>query len=136
MKKYIFFLLAAGIIVFSYCSRDEESENFRLLTGPTWRSDSLLVDGIDASQPGGLLEDFTGDVKFNEDGTGTFGNYSGTWSFAINETQLIITSESLPVPLTTRIAELTESSLKITTSYPNLQNPSDPMDLRMTFKPK
>jgi hypothetical protein len=33
--------------------------------------------------------------------------------------------------LATHIAELTETSLKVTLSYP-----SPPMDIRMTFKPK
>lgn len=133
MKNFSLILLIAGIFLIVSC-KEEESERFRLLTGPTWQSDSLLVNGVDASGPAGLLEDFRGEVKFNEDGTGTFGKYEGRWLFASNETQLTIISDSLQLPLTTSIAELTKSSLKITTSY---QIPTFPVLLiRMTFKPK
>lgn len=83
-----------------------------------------------------MLADFNGEVKFNEDGTGNFGIYSGTWRFAYNETQIVITTDALQLPLTTKIAELTKTSLKITTSYPNLLNPSAPINIRMTFKAK
>ena len=69
---------------------------------------------------------FKGDAKFNEDGTGHFGVYTGTWRFAYNETQIVITTDSLPVPLTAKIAELTKLSLKITTIFPNLINPATP----------
>jgi hypothetical protein len=135
MKNTVLFLLIAGIFLIASC-KDEDSGRFKLLTDPTWHSDSLLVNRIDASGPAGLLEDFKGDVKFNANGTGTFGKYTGTWMFALNETQLVITSDSLPLPLTTRIAELTQSSLKITTSFPNPLNPTSPLNIRMTFKPR
>lgn len=134
MKNTIF-LLIAGIFLTASC-KDEDSERFKFLTGPTWHSDSLLVNKIDASGPAGLLEDFKGDVKFNTDGSGTFGKYTGSWMFALNETQLVITSDSLALPLTTKIAELTQASLKITTNFPNPLNPAAPLNIRMTFKPK
>lgn len=136
MKNLAIFLLISGLFYAAACTGDEKSENFKLLTGPTWRTDSLLVNGMNAGGPGGLLNSFVGDVKFNEDGTGTFGSYKGEWRFATNETQLIITSDSLPLPLTSRIAELTSSSLKLTTTYPNPLDLTQTLAIRMTFKPK
>ncbi len=136
MKNFALFLMITGMFYIAACNKNTESDNFKLLTGPTWKSDSLLVNGFDASGPAGLLEDFKGDAKFNTDGTGHFGNYTGTWRFALNETQLIISSDSLPLPLTTKIAELTKSSLKISTIFPNPINPATPFNLRLTFKPK
>ncbi|MDO9578992.1 MAG: hypothetical protein Q7J06_00245, partial [Bacteroidales bacterium] len=91
---------------------------------------------VDASSVGGLLEDFKGDVRFNEDGTGSFGVFTGTWRFAYDETQIVIATDSLPIPLTTNIAELTSISLKITTSYPNPLDLTTPINIRMTFKSK
>jgi hypothetical protein len=135
MKKIALFLIIAAFII-SSCDKDTDSDKFKFLTTPTWISDSLLVNGFDASGPGGLLEDFNGEVKFNEDGTGRFGNYTGTWRFAFNETQIVITTDSLPLPLTTKIEELIKTSLKVTTSYPNPLNPGSFMDIRMTFTPK
>ena len=80
-----------------------------------------------------MLADFKGEAKFNEDYTGHFGVYTGTWRFAYNETQIVIKTDLLPIPMTTKIAELTKISLKITTSYPN---PLSPINIRMTFKAK
>lgn len=127
---------AMVIIIFSSCKKETESERFKLLTAHIWASDSLLADGTDQSGPGELLEKFKGDVKFNKDGSGYFGQYDGTWRFAHEEADLVIESPSLQFPLTTNIVELTGSSLKVTTAYPNVINPSDPLDIRMTFKPK
>lgn len=135
MKNLVLFVIFTACIVFA-CKKDEKSERFRLLTGHEWTSDSLLMDGVDASGPGQRLEKFKGDINFKVDGTGYFGQYTGTWRFSYNETQVVIESDSLQVPLSALIEVLTESSLKITTSYPNLLNPSDPFDIRMTFKPK
>ncbi|HLP74400.1 MAG TPA: hypothetical protein VK155_15945 [Bacteroidales bacterium] len=136
MKNITLFLMISALFLLAECKKkDEKSDNFKNLTGVTWKSDSLLVNGANASS--GLLAPFVGDVKFNEDGTGTFGSYAGTWSFNNAETQLIIVSSALPInQLTTDIAQLTSTSLKITTLFPNLQNPSVPLNIRMTFKPK
>lgn len=138
MKNLLFLLVFAGCLYSSSCKKDSDSnsERFNLLTGSVWVSDSLLANGFDASGVNGVLENFKGEAKFNEDGTGYFGVYTGTWRFAFNETQLVITTESLPLPLTTVIAELTQISLKVTTSYPNLLNPASPLMIRMTFKSK
>jgi hypothetical protein len=136
MKNLTLLIFIAGCLVFFACKKDTKSERFLLLTGPTWTSDSLLYNGLDASNPGGQLVKFKGDAKFREDGTGFFGQYIGTWRFTFNETELVIESDSLQVALTANIAELTKTSLKITTSYPNLANPSDPIDIRMTFMAK
>jgi hypothetical protein len=134
MKNIALFLIICGCFWIFSCNKDSYSEKFKLLTGPVWASDSLLVNGVDASGPGGILEGFRGDVKFNDDYTGNFGSYSGKWRFAFNETQLVISSDSLPIPITAVIAELNEASLKITTSYQI--PPYGDLNIRMTFKAK
>lgn len=137
MKKNILFLVfVIAIAVLAACNKDDNTDPFELLTGSVWVSDSLLVDGEDASGEGEVLEKFKGEAKFNRDATGTFGEYSGVWRFAENRTEIIITTDSLPIPLTTIIAELTASSLKITTAYPSLTNPEEEMKIRMTFNAK
>jgi len=137
MKKNLLFILFVSILILGVsCSKSDDKGPFDLLTTPTWRSDSLLVDGEDASGPGALLEKFKGEAKFRRDGTGYFGVYIGSWRFTDNSTAIIITTDSLPIPLTTKIAELTEQSLKITTAYPSLTNPNEEMKIRMTFKAK
>jgi hypothetical protein len=137
MKNITLFLLTTAILLLSSCKKNDQSETFKLLTGPIWRSDSLLVDGADAGGPGKLLQKFSGDAKFNTDGSGYFGSYTGKWRFETNdESQIIITADSLLIPLRTQIRELTKSSLKITTTFPNLLNPATPYNIRMTFKPK
>ena len=120
------------------CKKDEHSERFKLLTTPVWASDSLLANDVEASGSGELLEKFKGDAKFNNDGTGSFGKFTGTWVFAGGETEIVIYSDSIPFRyLTTKIVELTTSSLKITTGFPNIQNPSaGDYRIRMTFKAK
>jgi len=114
------------------CNKEKVSERFTLLTSHTWASDSLLANGVDASDPGEMLALFKGDATFNEDGTGTFGQYSGTWMFTDSETNLAITSPDLPFALTTHIVELTSASLKVTFTYPG----QPPTSIRMTFKAK
>ena len=123
------------LIALLSCQKDKNgpSERFTLLTSHIWESDSLLANGVDASGHGELLEDFAGDARFNTDGTGYFGAYTGTWAFSSSENYLTINSDSIPVPLTAKIEELTELSLKITTSFPAFP---DPIDIRITFKAK
>ena len=130
--KVILLLLITGIFWFS-CSKkmDVNSEQFKLLTDHIWVADSLLADKTDASGPGGLLEDFTGDTQFYEDGTGYLGIHQGTWYFSNDEKEITINTDSLPIPITATIVELTKESLKITTSFPSLYLP--PVDIRMTF---
>jgi len=127
-------LVVFGCILITTCTKDTQSEKLNLLTGPTWTSDSLLANGVDASGPDGMLKNFKGEVKFNADLTGNFGIYTGTWKFAYNQTQIVITTDSLPLPLITKVAELTKSSLKVTTIYPNLLGVFT--NIRMTFKAK
>ena len=136
MKNLALLLAISGCFFISSCKKDSQSESFKLLTSHIWASDSLLVNKVDASGPAGMLADFKGEAKFNEDGTGYFGIYTGTWRFAHNETQIVIKTDFLLLPLTTKIAELTKLSLKITTSFPNPINPSTPINIRMTFKAK
>jgi hypothetical protein len=132
MKKTMLLLLTGLAILTLSCNKEKVSEQFTLLTSHTWTSDSLLADGVDASGPGQILEKFKGDVTFNKDGTGTFGQYSGTWIFADNETSLAIDSPDLPFTLTTHIVELKATSLKVTFTYPGVTT----INVRMTFKPK
>jgi hypothetical protein len=137
MKNFVILLITLCSLFLFTCKKDELSERFKLLTGPVWMSDSLLADGVDASAPGGVLEKFKGEAKFNKDGTGVFGIYSGTWEFAYNETEIVIHSDSLLIPaVTTNIAELTSTSLKITTAFPEKLNPGHFIKIRMTFKSK
>jgi hypothetical protein len=131
--KNIALFVVSGLMLFAACKKNSESERFILLTTPVWSSDSLLVNGTDASGTGQLLEKFKGDAKFNKDGTGTFGQYTGTWRFSYSETNIVIESDSLQAPISTNIAELTAVSLKITTVFPSVP---DPLNIRMTFKAK
>jgi hypothetical protein len=133
MKNIVIWVLLAGLLFAAACNKDQSSSRFDLLTSHLWTSDSLLADGIDASDPGEILEKFKGDVVFNKDGTGTFGQFSGTWQFVDNETNLAISSPELTFTLTTHIVELTETSLKVTFSYQTLEGMKN---IRMTFKPK
>ncbi|HUV00222.1 MAG TPA: hypothetical protein VMW32_04595 [Bacteroidales bacterium] len=135
MKNLFLLLAITGCFVVFSC-KDKESERFRLLTDPVWRTDSLVANGVDASGAGGILEDFVGDVKFAKDGTGNFGDYEGTWMFNIGETQLIIESDSLPITVIADIIELTSASLKLKTKFPNPLDLLNPINIRMTFKPK
>src|SRR5665648_641327 len=116
MKKTAILLFVTLLLMASACKKETQSERFLLLTAHTWITDSLLAGGIDASGPGQLLEKFKGDIKFNEDGSGFFGQYDGTWRFVYDETSVVLESVDLPAPLTAFIAELTSSSLKMTTS--------------------
>ncbi len=130
MKKYLFSLLAVITIMAASCAKEKESERFRLLTAHVWTSESLLVNGADASGPGGLLENFKGDVTFNKDYTGTFGSYTGSWMLTDDDTTLTISSPDLPMlSLTTVIEELTSTSLKVSFEFTGLS-------VRMTFKPR
>ena len=135
MKNLFLLLAITGCFVVFSC-KDKESERFRLLTDPVWRTDSLVANNVDASGAGGILEDFVGDVKFAKDGTGSFGDYEGTWMFNIGETQLIIESDSLPITVIADIIELTSASLKLKTKFPNPLDLLNPINIRMTFKPK
>ena len=87
-------------LALAYSCKEDESDRFKFLTGTVWTPVSLLANGVDATGPGGLLEGFVGDAKFNEDGTGTFGTYTGEWMFAAAEEKLVITTTSLPISVT------------------------------------
>lgn len=136
MKNIALLLLISVTVLVASCTKETVSDRFTFLTSHIWRTDSLLAGGVNASGPGQLLEKFAGDIKFDEDGTGYFGQYTGTWRFVYDETSIVLESPELPVPLTALIKELTATSLKLTTNYPNLTDPSTPLKIRMTFKPK
>lgn len=138
MKRLFFVVTVISFFSFlSACDKDEDkSSRFNLLTGAVWESDSLLINGVDASGPGQMLENFKGEARFNADGTGTFGNFSGTWRFAQDETELVIQSDSLPfgLPLSTKIHLLTEDDLKVSTNFPDLTNLANPpVQVRLAF---
>jgi hypothetical protein len=136
MKNFQIAFVLTVLFLSASCDKDEDSERYDLLTGNVWQSENLLVNGVDASGPSGMLENFKGDVKFNTDGTGSFGAYTGTWSFNTDETKLNISTTALPFTLIADIEELTSTSLKITTIFPNLLDASNPYNIRMTFKAK
>lgn len=132
MKNIVPWLLITVLVCATSC-KEKTSERFDLLTSHAWTSDSLLADGVDASGQGELLEKFKGNIEFNVDGSGTFGQYTGTWMFVDNQTNLVIESPELAAALTTHIVELTNTSLKVTFVYPTLEGTKN---IRMTFKPK
>jgi hypothetical protein len=136
MKNLVLLYFITACLVIIACSKDEKSERFKMLTTPVWAADSLLADGIDASGPGGILEKFKGDAKFEENGTGYFGEYTGQWRFNQDETEITIVTDSLPLPIICDIDELTYQSLKVTTVVPNPASPPASLDIRMTFKAK
>lgn len=135
MKKLSLLIIPVVFVVFFSCGKDEDTP-FTLLTERTWVSDSLLVNGQNAGNPGQLLENFNGEVNFKKDGTGNFGSYTGTWRFAQNETQIIITTTELPLPLTTVIEVLTRTDLKVNTAFPDPEIAGGTLIIRMTFKAK
>lgn len=136
MKQTLLYLLViTGVVFFSRCDKEEDDDRFRILTGRTWMADSLLANGFDASGPGMPLEAFKGEAIFRADGTGTFGQFTGTWRFQMGRTEIVIQTSAHPIPITAKIEELTETSFKITTVFPNMET-GDVMAIRMTFKPK
>jgi hypothetical protein len=133
MKNVALLLVIAGCF-FVFSCKEKESERFGFLTDPIWVPDSLLANGIDATA--GILKNFNDDAKFEKDGTGYFGKYTGTWRFNTDETELVISSDSIPIPVVADIKELTSVSLKLTTVMPNPDNLTQTFNIRMTFKPK
>jgi hypothetical protein len=136
MKNLVSLLLITCIVLASACNKETKSAKFLLLTKPVWASDSLFVNGYDASGPGQMLNKFVGDIKFRDDGTGYFGKYKGTWRFSYGESELIIESDSLQLPLSAIITELTNISLKLKTNFTNPADFNNPFKIRMTFKAK
>lgn len=132
----VFLLLLAGILLFACKEEEIPLTPYELLTLHVWVSDSLLADSADASGPGQLLEKFKGDAVFNINGTGTFGEYTGTWTLSADNKEITIVTTELPIPITAVIQELTKTSLKITTSFPSMTQPGEVIDIRMTFKAK
>lgn len=135
MKNLVMLLIISGCFVVFSCG-EKKSERFRFLTDPIWVTDSLLANGVNAGGPGGILVKFLGDAKFKEDGTGYFGKYTGTWRFSVDESELVIESDSISIPIIADIKELTSTSLKLTTVLPNPKDLLNPYNIRMTFKAK
>ena len=137
MKNSSFFLLmiAGFCLTFACKKEDSKSDRYDLLVAHIWKSDSLLANGEDASGPGELLEKFAGDAQFQEDGTGYFGQYNGTWQLSNDDEFITINSDSLIIPVTCYIDELSETDFKIITSFP-MQGEPQPVNIRITFKPQ
>ncbi len=129
-------IVVVGMHIVGCNDKDDKDEvdYFTLLTKPTWVSDSLLANGLDASGPDGALVNFKGEAKFRTDGTGTFGTYDGTWT--LSNTQITINSPDFFIPINAEIVELNTSSLKITTVVPDINNLPEVLNIRMTFKAK
>ncbi len=116
MKKLSLFIIIAISLLFPSCKKEKErSERFLFLTTPIWESQGLLANGADASGPGGILENFKGDAKFETDGTGYFGSYTGTWRLSNFDTELTIIPDSNPLPIICNIINLSETSLVVET---------------------
>ncbi len=133
MKTILLMMVPVLLMILSACGKEQETDRFTLLTAHVWASDSLLANGVDASGPGEKLEKFKGDATFNKDGTGTFGQYTGTWMLVDNDANLAISSPDLQVPsIATTIVELNSTSLKVKFVWID----QVPLNIRMTFKPK
>ena len=130
----LFLIISVCLLGYAGCAK-KKSERFNLLTTPIWKADTLLAGGVDASGPGGLLEKFKGDAKFNEDGTGYFGAYKGEWQLSVDETEITIDADSLKYAIICDIRELTSQSLKITTVVPD-KITFQMINIRMSFKAK
>lgn len=140
MRKLASFFIIVTLVL-AYSCKKGESDRFKFLTGTIWTPLSMLANGVDITGSGGLLEGFAGDAKFNEDGTGTFGTYTGEWIFDATEEKIIITTTittaSTPITIPLTIIELTATSLKVEGSIPDLQNIMGPsIPIEMTFKAK
>ncbi|HOS71330.1 MAG TPA: hypothetical protein PLZ75_02650 [Bacteroidales bacterium] len=134
MRRTICLSFIAIALLLTACSKEKESERFRLLTTPVWVSESILVNGVKPEGDWDFLNDFTGDAKFHKDGTGYFGSFTGEWKFNDAETEIIITTTTVPIPIVTEIIELTSVTLKISTTILNPQNPAESADVIMIFK--
>jgi hypothetical protein len=139
MNRTFFTLIALAGFFFIACDKEDDEvvlTPYEMLTAHVWVSDSLLADGQDAGGEGELLEKFNGDAEFRTDGTGTFGEYTGSWVLSADNKELTITTNQFPVPIVTTIRELTLASLKVTTNFPDMSNPGETIAIRMTFLKK
>jgi len=136
MKNIIGLSLITAYLMLSGCNKEDESERFKLLTTPVWTSESILANGVEPAGSWIFLKQFGGDAKFNKDGTGSFGSYTGQWRFNEDETEITIITTTVPLPIITEIVVLTSQSLQITTTINNPLNPLESADVSMTFKAK
>ena len=136
MKKQFFLFCITICVLIIACSKEEKSERFKLLTTPVWTSESFVATGTDTSGVGAIIKQLKGDAKFNEDGTGYFGSFTGQWRFNPDETEITIVAQSLPLPIVTEIILLTAQSLKLNAPVTIQSHPQDLIDLLMTFKAK
>ncbi len=106
---------------------------YEMLTTRIWLSDSLLANGQEAGGEGQLLEKFNGEAEFRTDGTGTFGEFTGSWNLSADNKEITIQTDSMPA-FVTQVVELSLVSLKITTPFEIM--PGEVINIRMTFKKK
>lgn len=134
-KEIVLFCLTVCLLVFA-CSKEEKSERFELLTTPVWTTESIVATGADTTGVGVLVKMLKGDAKFNEDGTGTFGTFTGQWNFNSDETEITITTLSLPGSLVADIITLTAQSLKLSTDITLPTHQEDLINIQMSFNVK
>ncbi len=138
MKKLIYLTsvaVAVALLLFS-CDKNKKSERFTLLTTPVWTTESVTATGADTSGVSVLVKLVWGDAKFNTDGTGTFGMFSGNWSFNSDEDQITITTASLPSAIVANIITLTNQSLKLSTDLAFPTHPENLINIVLSFKVK
>jgi len=123
MRNIIGLSLITAYLLLSGCNKDDESERFKLLTTPVWTSESILANGVEPAGSWIFLKQFSGDAKFNKDGTGSFGSYTGEWKFNAAETEITIITTAVSLPIITDIVN-------------NPLNPLESADVSMTFKAK
>lgn len=136
MKKLIYLTFVAVALFLYSCSKDKESERFTLLTTPVWTTESITATGADTTGVGVLIKLIRGDAKFNTDGTGTFGMFSGKWSLNSDEDQITITTLALPSSIVADILTLTNQSLKLSADITIATHPQDLINLVLSFKVK
>jgi len=135
MKKFIYLSLVALVLLLVSCSKDEKSERFILLTTPVWTTESITATGADTTGVGVLIKLIRGDAKFNPDGTGTLGMFSGQWSLSDDENQITITTLALPA-IVADILTLTAQSLSLSADITIATHPQDLIKIVLSFKVK
>lgn len=136
MRNILPVLVILSVIVIFSCDTKEEAPvltPYEMLTTRIWLSDSLLANGQEAGGEGQLLEKFNGEAEFRTDGTGTFGEFTGSWNLSADNKEITIQTDSMPA-FVTQVVELSLVSLKITTPFEIM--PGEVINIRMTFKKK
>lgn len=134
-KQTVLFCIVTGLLILA-CSKEEKSERFKLLTTKVWTTESIVATGTDTTGIGILIKQLEGDAKFNVDGTGYFGSFTGLWWFNPDKTEIAIKPQALGITIVTEIIQMTPQSLKLSTPVTLPTHPLDLINLLMTFKAK